>query len=218
MVCALLAGRKTQTRRIIKPQPLPFMTEDGSECEVYALQIQGDPLPRITLGRVITRQELPIAVGDRLWVRESVKPIPADRPGGYFVLGSPFYGVDYFYRADGDCPLWANGRWHPSIHMPKKASRLTLIVTDVRVQRLQDISRDDAIAEGLIKDHLAPPDAIELGCDWTFSGAHAHGSPKAAYAVLWNKINGPGAWEANPFVAAYTFAVHRCNIDQMEAA
>jgi len=91
----------------------------------------------------------------------------------------------------------------PSIHMPRWASRLTLTVTDVRVQRLQDISEEDAIAEGA---NLARSDGR---LDPTF---------RLTFSNLWNSLHGPDAWDANPWVSAITFTVHHCNIDQMRAA
>lgn len=82
--------------------------------------------------------------------------------------------------------------------MPRWASRLTLIVTDVRVQRLQDISRGDAMGEGCPFQNMADGD-----------------DPREWFRALWNSLHGPDAWDANPWVCALTFTVHRCNIDQM---
>lgn len=150
MVRLLLAGLKTQTRRVLNPQPQTFLV-DEKECEVAIEQIESDTRPRIRLGRVITRQELPYAVGDRLWVRESVARIDNsefDQPSCWQ------------YRADtngrefpGDWPPETKDdperpRLKPAIHMPRQASRLTLICNGVKVERLQNISREDAIAEG----------------------------------------------------------------------
>lgn len=221
MVSALLAGRKTQTRRLIKPQPEVFTVSDtGMPCEVQALHVHGEALPRIALGRVITTQKMKYAVGDRLWVREAWKPIPASRPGGYFVEGSRFFGREAYYRSDHDAPLWADGRWRSPIHMPRWASRLTLTVTEVRVQRLQDISEEDAWAEGCVKgdptdnsghfpaEEPDPSGIGELGWDCA----------RDWYADLWNSLHGADAWAANPWVAAYSFETHACNIDTMEAA
>ncbi len=119
-----------------------------------------------------------------------------------------------WFPADGPVPEKHAGQfWHrarPSIHMPRWASRMTLTVTDVRVQRLQDISEADAVAEGVIHD--------------SFGGWRGHegtiGYPTAiwAYHHLWNSLHGPGAWDANPWVVALTFNVQRGNIDQMPGA
>ena len=95
--------------------------------------------------------------------------------------------------------------------MRRRASRLTLIVTEVRVERLQDISRADAIAEGLT---LASNVMEEF---WRWPEPHHKNlwlSPPAAYRHLWNAINGADAWDANPWIVAITFTVEKRNIDQ----
>lgn len=100
--------------------------------------------------------------------------------------------------------------------MPRWASRITLIVTDVRVERLQNISEADAIAEGVDTERCCgvPSDSCGThlgGC----CGQPEAVEPVEAYSDLWDEINGPGAWDANPWVAAYTFTVHHQNIDQI---
>jgi len=104
------------------------------------------------------------------------------------------------------------------MHMPRWASRLTLTVRDVRVQRLQDISEADAQAEGCLMD----PEPDEYGGLMPAEIAHDNGigdvgwdSARDWFANLWNTINGPDAWEANPWVAAISFDVHRGNIDEV---
>jgi hypothetical protein len=97
--------------------------------------------------------------------------------------------------------------------MPRWASRLTLIVTGVKVERLRDISEADAKAEGCIEDDGDIPGI------WYVPGAHLprHGaSAKDCFQLLWEKINGEEAWSSNPWVVAVSFEVHRCNIDSME--
>jgi hypothetical protein len=162
MVRALLAGTKTQTRRIVKGG-IPF----DDDFEIVASPY-GDP-------------------GDRLWVREShwwFKDEP-DNSCGYYP--PKLTREDVEYRADGD-----DGRkvWRPSIHMPRWASRITLEVTGVRVERLQDISEADARAEGV------EPNAFERTAD-------NYGS--VLYRRLWESINGPGSWDANPWVWVVEF-------------
>jgi len=108
-------------------------------------------------------------------------------------------------RADGEMPNHPeHGRalWRPSIYMPRWASRLTLLVTDVRVQRLQDISEADAIAEGIIP--TANSQTIDCATE----------RPSDGFRALWNSIHGPEAWDANPWVAAISFDVVRANIDE----
>lgn len=180
MIRALLAGTKTQTRRLCKWTPA--LMPDGKKISNEAI------LP-----------------GDRLWVRESLRADNNDQ------------GVQWItYAADGSLPVIGHTLWGwkrdtlPSIHMPRWASRLTQIVTDVRVQRLQDISEEDAQAE-------APPRCLTVG--WS----SAIGSPirmpepwKSAYRHLWDSINGPGSWDANPWVSAISLKTYHCNIDKME--
>lgn len=145
----------------------------------------------------------PIAKGDRLWVRE------AWRCNGWASdLATIFYraseGDSYTamceqYPVAGRQPLRVTGSWRPSIHMPRWASRLTLYVADVRVQRLREINEEDAKAEG------AKP--------WT----GALQSYATDFARIWRDINGPDAWDANPWVMAVTFVPRRGNIDCLPA-
>jgi hypothetical protein len=99
--------------------------------------------------------------------------------------------------------------------MPRWASRITLIVTDVRVQRLQDISEADAIAEGIKK---LPGGNEDQWMDYP-EGSSAAGwlQPVNSFDSLWESINGPGSWTENPFVYAVSFIVHKSNIDALKA-
>jgi hypothetical protein len=200
MVRALVDGRKTQTRRIINPQPC--IRPEINECSGYFEVYNGDELA----GRLRMR----ILTGDRLYVREHWrtsgsldKTSPRDLPQSAAIL----------FEADGKpAPVW-RGKHRQAMHMPKWASRLTLTVTDVRVERLQDISEEDAHAEGCPvtwdgKPYDPPPPEVD---SW-------QGYGRASYCLLWSKINGPGSWDANPWVVAYTFTVHRGNIDQIARA
>ena len=129
--------------------------------------------------------------GDRLWVRETWGPCD----GGFC------------YRADepeGSTAKPDDGRWHPSIHMLREASRITLEVTGVRVERLQSISDDDAIAEGLERHAQSPlwkrgPLSTDQNIvDWT-------GFPLLAFRSIWEAINGAESWAANPWVWVVEF-------------
>ena len=151
------------------------------------------------------------ATGDRLWVREAFIG-----PYAYEVNEYPprdWGNKAIWFPADGPVPEKHAGQfWHrarPSIHMPRWASRLTLTVTDVRVQRLQDISAADAMAEGC--------DAVLALTIKRPNGAHP-GNPRECYCDLWNSLHGPGAWDASPWVVALTFNVQRGNIDKMPGA
>lgn len=192
MVRALLDGRKSQTRRIIKRTDL--MEWDGKEMR---------PIP------------IGFAPGDRLYVRESfVTGFDIDDE-----YGRPAGDKKAWYRATDINLTWFdpdtestldNPPWKPSIHMPRWASRLTLTVTDVRVQRLQEISEADATAEGLVSAYDGW--ATDAG------GSHWGNTAVNSYRVLWNDLHGPDAWDSNPWIAAISFTIHHVNIDQMEAA
>lgn len=215
MVRALLEGRKTQTRRIIKPQPLirPEINECSGHLEIY----NGDELAGRLKMKAIT--------GDTIWVRETwrahawysdcVEIAYAAQRGqvGWTEqhLQIPYPNGDRnafkYYAPKGP------DFWRPSLFMPRWASRISLTVTDVRVERLQDISEADARAEGCPvtwdgKPYDPPPPEVD---SW-------QGYGRASYCLLWSKINGPGSWDANPWVVAYTFTVERKNIDQIARA
>lgn len=174
MVRALLAGTKTQTRRIIKPQHLAFFNQDAA---AMLSDWNERPLP---YGQT----------GDRLWVRETF---------GHFERNQHFKpGCNVYYRADGNCLELEP--WRPSIHMPRWASRITLEITSVRVERLQDISEADALAEGI--------PSIDTPGAWTLPIPANPNLPAiylGAFCKLWESINGPGSWDANPWVWAIEF-------------
>lgn len=191
MVRAILYGTKTQTRRVITPPD--HLRYTGELVNYYGDHRLGMAFEGTTLVHPIR-----FAIGDRLYVRETVIRQETDQGVGFQT-----------YAADGSDvePLT---RWYherksiPSIHMPRWASRLTLTVTDVRVEKVQDISEADAIAEGC-------PGFNSSG-DFTDDE-----SPQEAFRDLWDSINakrGHG-WGANPWVVAITFEAHHGNIDRM---
>lgn len=190
MVRALLAGTKTQTRRTLNPQP-ELLSTGLYHVFNRAGGLVGVPEDEVGVAAV---DYLRIQKGDRLWVRESIDK--SSRQGD----------DEIGYKADWPGDARGLG-WRPSIHMPRWASRLTLTVTDVRVERLQDCSDDDAFAEGIPTD--SPVAGIEIDID----GYWWSGAARARYRKVWEAINGPGSWDANPWVAAYTFTVHQGNID-----
>lgn len=165
-----------------------------------------DPQER-TVHRLYPR----IQPGDSLYVREAfVTGFDIDDE-----TGRPVGDRKVWYRATDAGLSWYdpdtestldNPPWRPSIHMPRWASRLTLTVTDVRVQRLQEISDEDAFAEG----------AMRWGADGPNAGCHY--AVRDDFARLWNSLHGPDAWDANPWVVALTFTVQRGNIDQIGGA
>ena len=223
MVRALLAGSKTQTRRAIT---LPTRTASGGriyerkDMGGWEVTTHGGPgVFRVVGGERVPVSEEPglwhlttgtcvslrIKTGHRLWVRENFAICPTTAWALPKTV-SPDPDMAAYYRADFDRS--GRPRWKPSIHMPRWASRLTLTVTDVRVQRLQEISEGDARAEG----------CEPTGCAKVLAPEDGFPSYRSAYDILWEAINGTGSWDANPFVAAYTFTVEHCNIDQARAA
>lgn len=216
MVLGIIDESKTQTRRAIKNQPVIdpqtgdwlWTHSDGKE-QVF-------PMERYTTSRVINCKYGKI--GDRIWVKETFGQLQEEDGGGYV------------YRADmepnKDSFIWQP--WKPSIFMPRVASRILLEITDVRVERLQDISEADAIAEGVA--HLFTAKEIEQNprlavsanswynylwhgdseaptkyvnqWDYQYSG---YKTAAGSYSSLWAKINGPESWHQNPFVWAITF-------------
>ena len=191
MVRAILEGRKTQTRRIVKKSRKEFCDINGLGHAVFT-------------DNNITYQELKCPYGqegDRLWVRETWA---TDYPEKLKLeIWEGGQNLDWImHRAHSDNVHENLGiRWRPSIHMPRWASRITLEVTGVRVERLQDISEEDAIAEGIQPSELGEAASASLqlikGEQW----------PAAVlqYAELWQSINGPGSWEANPWVWVVEF-------------
>lgn len=184
MVRALLAGTKTQTRRVVKPQPTEFVGGPGVKLA------DGSPAPLVPLDDTVepygSEIRCPYGLpGDRLWVRESWSP-----------TNQLSHGV--LYRADFTSP--EVGRWKPSIHMPRWASRILLDVTGVRVERLQDISEADARAEGA--KECDPVSGREV----LLAGPSQRGSFVLHYRDIWEQINGAGSWDANPWVWVVEFA------------
>lgn len=220
MVRALLAGTKTQTRRLVNFAGIENVMEfvkvatDKEGRAVYEMKdAAGSFVSRPTVKGLVDYQYSPrIGAGDRLWVRETWQGLSF---GDYLPTKSSQCEVRYA-ATDPCADLDAEARgypWRPSIFMPRWASRLTLIVTDVRVERLQDISEADAIAEGA---ELSRHPAMDGGVMVTTDVPGVTASPGVWYRWLWDEINGKGAWKANPWVAAYAFRVIKQNIDQIE--
>ena len=156
----------------------------------------------------------PWEIGDRIWVRESWRATDTFngwKPGDIPSHNTPFYEA----TPTGDS-IPELGPLRSPIHMPRWASRLTLIVESVRVQRLQDISDGDARAEGI--SVLPLQDADDPSAWWQSDpGEHQARTPVGSYRLLWGSLHGPGAWSLNPWVAAIGFRVIRANIDSPEA-
>jgi hypothetical protein len=204
MVRALLAGTKTQTRRIAKPVTHPDL---GNLYDAGALVLEREPQ------HVIDRACPYGQPGDRLWVRETWSSDFA----GHYPYDRVWYAADDDRRHDIEVRKGVRGiyspesqqfvsfRWRPSIHMPRSACRLVLEITGVRVERLQDISEADAVAEGIDQDKLEDAqDRYDMVADHNMVGRP---SAISAYRDLWESINGAGSWAANPWVWVVEFRV-----------
>ncbi|MEE4694759.1 hypothetical protein V2K91_05865 [Pseudomonas alliivorans] len=195
MVRVILSGQKTVTRRALKVQPR--IDASGNFCvggANYGQDIYGKPVTKH-----FVRSDCPYGQpGDRLWVREAWQAdaqvdsvAPRDLSQGEPIQ----YPADGAYRQTG-CSMITPGKTRPSIHMPRWVSRILLEITDVRVERLQDISRSDIRAEGLeCPPELASDDVSPNYRDWY----------PAAWRDLWESINGAESWNANPWVWAVEF-------------
>ena len=181
MVRAILDNRKTQTRRVIKSQPIGPV-EKLCACWSWADTGSRDPEFGGHYGFSCPHGK----PGDRLWVRET------------FCLS----GTMPFYRADGDPQIKV--RWTPSIFMPRSASRITLEITDIRAERLQAISEADAIAEGI--DRIGGEYSVEPWKNYLKDGnGYQKSTPQASYMTLWQSINGAESWDSNPWVWVIEF-------------
>lgn len=253
MVRAILEGRKTQTRRILKVQPPPdcgrliVETYPPTRVDRDGNEYPGEEIFGVTSEDGDFGLKSRYKVGDRLWVREEHyrfghwEPVPGvktkagrmkwrfvpDSDGCLFESGRHVAFRRGRHHKDPETPAWHKriGRF-----MPRALSRLTLEVTDVRVERLQDISEEDALAEGVEVDlwdqavvsrnyAVADPKAVAAWFQgwredclcWSQSGrgcepyVKADFIARASYRTLWESINGPGSWDANFWVWVYGF-------------
>ena len=202
MIQALLAGKKTQTRRVLKKQPpegyAPWSdyNDNGAPCKIFTKKgvewvagVQGW-VSRSPYG----------CPGDQLWVRETFK------------RGHDSKDAAVLYRADGHIRPGLGDfemeKWKPSIFMPREASRIQLEVTKVRLQHIQEISEEDAIAEGTTKFESVGDDQRIAGSTWDSSHKTQKTHPyTVAYASLWDEINANRGfgWATNPWCWAITF-------------
>lgn len=225
MVRAILAGQKTQTRRVIADAAGQFWDHRGWSPR----QVDADRVEWLSMGGGdehvhVMRKRCPYGEpGHTLWVRETWGLFDRESFGGE-------RGYAVAWRAtDDDSVTWIDGphdfagegilsadeRWRPSIHMPRWASRLTLAVLSVRVERLQSITEEDAIAEGMAHrdagaDRYGQPlpgwswrDPHPVDAEPSFGWEHCLGTARHAFGNLWNEINGKRpdcSWEANPYV------------------
>lgn len=167
MVQAILEGRKTQTRRVIKPQPVSI--DFYEDRNVWYPEVS----------------KCPYNVGDVLWVRETFTEVQ---------------GIKFLYKANSEHQAM---KWKPSIFMPKEACRIFLKVKLIRVERLQDISEEDAIAEGVVLiSNLHGRNNYKR---YDMKDKFGTFNPIYSFLTLWEFINGRASWTSNPFVFVYEF-------------
>lgn len=227
MVRAILDGRKTQTRRIVKGTDgaVKFCKEwDINGEEIFVVLGEKD---HTGMNPVLGAISCPFgAIGDRIWVRETwgvvsheldedgrIQPWTPDRPATVIhemPFGNGYYSGHAIYAADGDFTWgdddgYEDGRscWKPSIHMPRAASRILLEITDVRVERLNAISEEDAEAEGIDMEALYD----SQDCYDCIANHNMTGRPTVtgAFKYLWESIYGEEGWKSNPWVWVIEF-------------
>ena len=199
MVRALLNGTKTQTRRVVKPQPTECGLEWATACggDFAAWHDPGLMLDEHSEDGGPCQRVCPYGQpGDRLWVRETWQMAGGNT--GYW------YAATDSQADDGGPPV---SRWAPSIYMPRAASRITLEVTGVRVERLQHISEADALSEGIERLTYG---GLATYRNYSITDDLAEVSPMLesqidSYRTLWESINGPESWTKNPWVWVVEF-------------
>jgi hypothetical protein len=238
MVRAILDGRKTQTRRAIKPQPtggVLGLRWDHDMGKPSWIDPHGCPV-KCPYGRP----------GDRLWVREAFGFSRQDDDINEvervvcYKAGAPWYSIlndkseslvhsGYGRKVQPNHFVHHPARWKSSIHMPRWASRITLEIKSVRVERLQDISESDARAEGVrrnwtgddLKGFAGTRDYNEGLDGWYRYGASEDEPPcetaRESFDTLWESIKGPGSWDANPWVWVIEFQRIKSNAPDQPA-
>lgn len=209
MVKSLLNGSKTQTRRLngletanIHKDYLEYKGLSDLEHETfwskkgacYAFKITPNAPKNLTFSRCIETSA--ISISDIIWVRETFQ----------YVDNKWFDFVNTVYKADEVAWDLYGCKWKPSLFMPKSACRIFLKVTNVRIERLQNISEEDAINEGIMRNH----EGFEMYSNFEKTPRNYCLSAIESYKSLWEKINGKDSWAQNPFVWVYSFERVEC--------
>ena len=207
MIRALIDGRKTQTRRVIKGVPNNRIQGVDHWCnEKWRVFANGPVILKCPYGQA----------GDLIWDRETwsgdyayADQKPTDRVS-VMTPDGPYYHDSVWYWADGEPEFEDWERPRPSIHMPRWASRLTLRITDVRVERVQDMSEGDAVEEGARRGFPTDDYSLYLSEAGTYYGG---------FSGLWDSINAKRGhdWDSNPWVWVIEFDVIRMNVDDVIA-
>lgn len=227
MVLACLAGTKTQTRRAVTPSNIRFFDPERGNIQpdeellkaaferaqdfhafdgIVAWKAKAfDYQAPATLTQWQAHSTYG-TIGDRLWARENfrlTKNADGLKPSIFDTATHWDPPVLVHYEADGPAPEGFGRKIRPAIHMPRSACRLVLEIVEVRAERLKDISRADALAEGITE--LAPPDKNDGAQHWGIRGLIDEMTPQRAYMKLWGAINGFESVEANPWVWVVVF-------------
>ena len=236
MVKALLDGRKTVTRRPLRiPEGWELAdTKLSKITSSHPKKGKWGALVRCGVGTEFPQADLITAscsVGDLIWVRETWGVIShsfdedgilmewtPDRPAlpiKELKHGKGYYTGHAIYRADGEmqwCDEFGeeNSAWHPSIHMPKAASRITLKVADVRIERVTDISDEQAVSEGMPSREEAQRMAVSAGLEW-------YDRPTKWFKRLWQQIYGDESWSPTQFVWVIEFEMINQNVTNVAA-
>jgi hypothetical protein len=235
MIEALLSGTKTETRRILKPQPDIFTNDAGETCDIYPFKVDGQDRSRIATGfdghGVITEHKCSAEIDDLIWVKETHFAY------GYWrtthdtltKTGKPKreFARDHSRRVHfdvGQKVIQSNQNngihgWYkrPSLFMGRGDSRLTLRVTSYSIERLHDITEQGAISEGC-RPFFDADDTHHVPCpNGGTMEMMPHKRPIEAYQKLWNSINGTDAWDENPWVDVTKFEVIHRNVSQVKA-
>ena len=191
MVRAILEGRKTVTRRVKELEEINERPDDWTLVQAETMKRVGGDFYFVAVFRDGGEERVVYcpygAVGDILWVRETFVKVKNPEE----------FGPLYIYKADH--PDGATV-WKPSIHMPKEACRLKLEIVSIGVERLQDITEEDAVKEGVEKDYYTPEafgPKVWVWKNYDFEGLAE--TAKISFRSLWRNINGADSWEANPW-------------------
>lgn len=202
----------TQFRRVVNPQPIdsdgdtyggelfgPKWYEPGIE-DKHGNLVPGKPIFGVYDADGEFGVKCPFVPGDRLYVREAW----CATQDGFCVANQPQPGCKVWYKADNDRPTWAEQRWKPSIHMPRWASRITLEVKRVWVERVKEINGNDSLAEGIVEDKQL---GMYQGATHPVKGTpKVYASPILAFMSLWDSINAKThPWASNPWVWCVEF-------------
>lgn len=206
MVRSSLAGTKTQTRRLVK---LPRWAQECNEDHQF--ELDGDPLRPYAISKktgCLAEIESPYGErGDMIWCRETWA-----WPGEEQVIYRADPGAAKLVEDWRNDPNFPQIKWRPSIFMQRQHSRLTLRISEVRVQRLHEISEQDAQAEGVSEAALSARSLERFDRMKPWPELY-----RPMYSLLWDEINGDGSWSENPLVWALTFEVLQKNVDEVLA-